>query len=145
MKILVDTSVIVEIDRHNKRIASLLKRLVERGDELIISTVTVAEILTGARLRRDADQATKKAKEILNQFIWCNADGDAAEVAAYLYSGLYATHNENSIEFQDVLIGATALSVHADVILTLNKKDFLLLSPVQHRVRTPEEFEKKGR
>ena len=43
MRVLVDTSVIVEIDRQNKETVELLKSLVEKNIELVISAVTVSD------------------------------------------------------------------------------------------------------
>ena len=55
MKILVDTSIIVEIDRGNKEVTNLLKKILE-NHELIISTITVGEILTGSHLNKNQNE-----------------------------------------------------------------------------------------
>ena len=57
MKILVDTSIIVEIDRGNKEVTNLLKKILE-NHELIISTITVGEILTGSYLSQLPNRST---------------------------------------------------------------------------------------
>ena len=140
MKIIVDTSVIVEIDRGNKEVIKLLKLLVEKNAELVISTVTVSEILTGSYLTRDARKSVITAKEILNQFIWIDVNGEVAEKTAQLLAYLLA--KKNLIEYQDAVIGATFFTAHGDYLLTLNKKDFLKLPNLGGKVFTPEEFEK---
>lgn len=143
MRILLDTSILVEIDRHNEEVIQLLQNLVARGDELIISTITVAEILTGSSLRRDAKIAILKAKEVLNQCTWKEVDGATAEITAQLYSSLFLEKKEKHIEYPDVLIAATFFSAHCDVLLTLNMKDFTLLQNIKEKVYTPESFKKK--
>ena len=139
MKLVVDTSVLVEIDRHNEQTIRLLQKLAER-EELLISTVTVAEILTGAHLRKDASLAILKAKEVLNQFLWISVDGEVAERVAKLYAFLLFEKKEKSIEYPDVLIAATFLSVRGDILLTLNKKDFQAFPHLKEQVFTPDEF-----
>ena len=61
MRVLVDTSILVEIDRHNPRVVDLLKTLSEQQTELLISTTTVAEILTGPYLLKDSQKSLEKA------------------------------------------------------------------------------------
>ncbi|MDP3640207.1 MAG: type II toxin-antitoxin system VapC family toxin [Nanoarchaeota archaeon] len=139
MKMVVDTSVLVEIDRHKEQTIRLLQKLAEQ-EELFISTVTVAEILTGAHLRKDASQALLKAKEVLNQFLWVDVDGEVADIVAKLYAFLLFEKKEKSIEYPDVLIAATFLSLHGDILLTLNKKDFQVFPQLKEKVCTPEEF-----
>jgi len=130
MKYLVDTSVIVEIDRQNQEVIKTLTKLLEKGHELIISTITVAEILTGAYLRKDAKIAALTAREVLNQFVWNDIDGITADVTAKLYAQLMIEKKHHSIEFADVLIAATCISNHCDKLMTLNKKDFSLIPSI---------------
>lgn len=142
MRILLDTSILVEVDRHNEDVIHLLQKLVGKGDELIISTVTVAEILTGSYLRRDTKIAVLKAKDVLNQCTWKEVDGATAEITAQLYSSLFLEKKEKQIEYPDVLIAATFFSAHCDVFLTLNVKDFILFERLKEKVHTPEQYEK---
>ncbi|TAL45685.1 MAG: PIN domain-containing protein, partial [Chitinophagaceae bacterium] len=90
MKIAVDTSVIVEIDRGNESVANLLKSIVEKNTTLVISSVTVSEILTGSYLTKDPKKSIQAAKEVLGQFVWIELDGQIAEktaqILAYLIS-----------------------------------------------------------
>ncbi|HLD04177.1 MAG TPA: type II toxin-antitoxin system VapC family toxin [Candidatus Nanoarchaeia archaeon] len=140
MKLLFDTSVLVDIDRNKSETIELLKSLVQHH-ELCISTITVTEILTGASLRRDAETATLKAKEILNQFAWQSVDGMTAEVAAGLFAHLIVEKKAESIEYADVLISASYFAAHCDALITHNQKDFTLLPGIQ--VFTPESFRRK--
>lgn len=139
MKILCDTSILVEIDRHNESVVRLLKSYLEKDHELVISTITVAEILTGAFLNRKSKDAVLTAKEILNQFTWIAIDSETAETAAELSAALFIDKKQDHVEYQDVLIAASALRANADILLTLNKKDFVLFSSLKDKIHTPEE------
>ena len=140
MRILLDTSIIVEIDRGNRNTIDLIKKLMVQRDDLVISTVTVAEILTGSYLRADTKEAVLKAKEVINQFIWKEIDGETAEIAAKLFSALIIDKKWDQIEYADILIAASAVSAGCDFVLTLNKKDFVLFQTLEKKVYTPEEF-----
>ena len=130
MRYLIDTSIIVEIDRHNHEVIRTLTKLLENGHELIISTITVAEILTGSYLRKDAKVAALTAKEVLNQFLWKDIDGLTADITAKIYAQLIIEKKHHSIEYADVLIAATCISSHCDKLMTLNKKDFSLIPSI---------------
>lgn len=139
MKLVFDTSILVEIDRHNSSVIHFLQKLIEQGEELLISTVTVAEILTGSYLHRDAEQAVLKAKEVLNQFTWKEVDGEVAQICGKLYAYVFMEKKEASIEYPDVLIAATFLAAGGDLLITLNKKDFLFFPQLKGRILTPDQ------
>lgn len=139
MKILCDTSILVEIDRHNESVVRLLKSYLVKDHELVISTITVAEILTGAFLNRKSKDAVLTAKEILNQFTWIAIDSETAETAAELSAALFIDKKQDHVEYQDVLIAVSALRANADILLTLNKKDFVLFSSLKDKIHTPDE------
>lgn len=135
--VLVDTSIIVDVDRGNKLVTSLCKTLTS-SERAFISTVSVSEILTGSYLRRDYLQAAKKAERVLAQFVWVPLDGQVAkhvgEINAYLISkGL-------PIEYQDVAIAATCIVKGCDILLTQNKDHFSRIPPLRGRVMAPGEF-----
>lgn len=142
MKILCDTSIIVELDRHNEKTVHLLQKLIENGHELLISTITVSEILTGSYLTKDAKASVTTAKEILNQFSWHDFDSETAETAAKLFSYLILQKKQDDIEYPDVMISAAFIAKHCDSLLTLNKKDFIIFPNIEKYVYTPEEFMK---
>ena len=143
MRLLLDTSVIIELERLNEPATSLIKKFMEKKDDIYVSVITVAEIQTGAHLQKDSKKALLGAKEMLGQFVWKNVDGETAEHTATLYAYLIREQKQESIEYQDVLIAATFLASHCDAILTLNKKDFLAFPGLKDKIFTPEEFEKQ--
>jgi len=143
MKILFDTSIIVEIDRQNEKIVNILKKLVEKRHDLIISTITVAEILTGSYLRKDSKEAVLKAKEVLNQFLWVDYDSSVAEDTSKLLSNLIIERKEKSVDYPDIQIAATFLASNCDYLITFNKKDFLQFQNIKEKILDIYELEKK--
>lgn len=141
MKVIVDTSIIVEIDRHKRDTVDLIRKLVENNIDLVISTVTVSEILTGSYLKKDVSKSVITAKEVLNQFTWIDLDGTVAEKTAQLLA--YLLTEKKNIEYQDAAIAASFFTSHSDYLLTLNKKDFLAFPMLVGKVFSPEEFADK--
>lgn len=140
MKVLCDTSIIVELDRNNRSIRELLITLQDKNHELLISTISMAEIFTGSYLNRDIDIATIKCKEILNEFTWEVFNEKTAEIFGKLYSSLIIEDKDKSIDYPDIQIAASFLSSNCDIILTLNKKDFIKLPIIRDKVYTPDEL-----
>lgn len=135
MDVLFDTSGIVDVDRGREETVSLLERLAGRGDNLLVSTVTVAEILTGANLHDEQEQAQTSARRVLGQFEWIDLDGSVAEELGRMMALLQA--RGGPIEFQDVAIAASFVSVGGDVLVTRNEKHFRGLPSIADAVRTP--------
>jgi Predicted nucleic acid-binding protein, contains PIN domain len=138
--VLVDTSIIVDIDRGKQDVIELCKQLTSSGNAYI-STVSVSEILTGSYLRRDYTVAVKKAEKVLSQFRWVPLNGDVAKLVAELNA--YLISKGQPIEYQDVTIAASFLIQCCDVLLTENKEHFERLPNLQGKVITPKEFSQK--
>lgn len=120
MKLCFDTSVVVDIDREREGTVELMKHLTEEDHALLISTVTVAEILTGAyRLEKEE---VREARKVLGQFHWIDLDGAVADRTGELMAELY--EGGNLIEFQDVVIAASADVEGADRLVTGNLDHF---------------------
>jgi predicted nucleic acid-binding protein len=140
MRVFVDTSVIVDIDRGRQEVIELCRRLTKEH-EVYLSTVTVSEVLTGSYLRRDAAKAVAKAKRVLGQFSWVNLDGAVAERTAQLNAYLIA--EGQPIEYQDQAIAASCLTTNSDILLTSNKEHFARIPPLRDVVLTPEELSRR--
>lgn len=141
MNILFDTSFLVQLDRKNAVAIELGKSLVGKDYNLWISTISVAEMMTGAYLSPLPELARKNVLSILNLFNWVNVTTNiafrTAELSAFLIS------HKRRIEFQDVLIAATAMELNATYILTENKKDFMQLPAVRDRVFSIKEMKER--
>ncbi len=141
MKIFIDTSVIVDIERGKEETAGLLDHLIEQNNSILISSVVASEIFTGTYLRTDYKKATKKAKELFACFRIVPLDMEIAEIIGKLNAYLIA--NGLPIEYQDVAIAAAFVREKGDWLLTWNKKHFDIIPGVEKAAVTPVEFKKK--
>ena len=136
-KVLVDTSIIVDVDRGKQDVIDLCRQLTATYSASI-STVSVSEILTGSFLRKDYKVAVRKAEKVLRQFRWVSLNGDAAKLIAELNA--YLISKGQPIEYQDVAIAASFLVECCDILLTENKEHFERLPNLKGKVMTPKEF-----
>ena len=115
--ILVDTSIIIEFLRKQKKQNSYLWKLKELDFNCFISTITVFELYAGA--------ITKRHKEDLEKLLkWLEIipfTNEIAQRSAEIYKELKL--NNQLIEFRDIFIGATALEMKFPII-TLNEVHF---------------------
>ena len=138
--VLVDTSIIVDVDRGKQNVIDLCKRLT-RLNHAFISTVSVSEILTGAYLRKDYKMAVGKAERVLGQFNWVYLDGEVARMVGQLNA--YLISNGLPIEYQDVAIAASCLVEGCDLLLTENGDHFKRIPRLKGKVMTPQELTEK--
>ncbi len=136
-KVLVDTSIIVDVDRGKQDVIDLCKKLTGTNSAYI-STVSVSEILTGSYLRKDYKIAVRKAEKVLSQFNWVPLDGEAAKLVAELNA--YLLSKGQPIEYQDIAIAASFLLECCNVLLTENKAHFERLPNLKGKVMTPKEY-----
>jgi len=141
MKIFFDTSIIVDIDRKNKVVINLCREL-RQEHEILISTVTVSEILTGSYLRKDYEKAVLKAKKVMGQFSWIELDGEIAEKVGQLNA--YLISQGLPIEYQDIIIAASFILTNSGYFLTKNKAHFERIPALKDKLFTPEEFTERA-
>ena len=141
MNVLFDTSFLVQLDRENREAIDLGKNIFDKGYQTYISVVTVTEMMTGAKLVQNSQEANKSVLSILNLFDWINVDDKiafrASEIMAFSFS------NKKIIQFQDVLIAATAIEIGAQYLITENKKDFVLIPTLKDKIFTIDELSAK--
>jgi tRNA(fMet)-specific endonuclease VapC len=113
---LLDTSVIIDALNQKRGRWRLLASLVESGDVLACSVVTIAEVYAGVRGREVL--ATQLFLDGLEHY------GVGTEVARHagLLKNSWARRGR-TLSIADVLIAATALE-HSLVLITDNRKDF---------------------
>jgi predicted nucleic acid-binding protein len=141
MKILFDTSFLVEIDRKNSRAIALAKKLVEKGAELYISTVTVSEIIAGAYLRQDFKKAIQNARLALAQFDWQEVDAAIAFKTGELLA--YQLSHGRTVDYQDTVIAATAIELNASFVVSQNERHFTVFPKLEGKVLTVEQANQK--
>jgi predicted nucleic acid-binding protein len=122
MKIALDTNVPIYffegIEPQTSKVEKVLQSIMRGANEGVISTVTVAEVLTGFYLVADAAKAAK-AKQLLadlmlNGFKIVPVTFEIADLAAQL-------HAKRGGKLPDALIVATALVQGADVLYSQDR------------------------
>ena len=136
MKISLDTSIIVEIERKNEEIIEIIEKLMKKH-EIFISTVVLSEIFTGTYLREDYEKATKKARGLFSKFGIIPLNTEIAEIIGQINAFLIA--DGSVIEYQDIAIAATFVYKKGDYLLTKNKKHFGRIPELSDKVLTPDE------
>jgi predicted nucleic acid-binding protein len=137
MKVIADTSVIVGIERKDNPTQRAMK-IIAQNCELYLSTITIAEILTGTYLRQDFDRATAKAKRLMGQFQWQDLTPPIAEQVGEANAYLISTWQQ--IELPDVIIGATCVCVPCEYLLTHNQRHFERMEFLRGKVMTPADL-----
>lgn len=139
MRILLDSTFLIDIERQNEEAVALVESLIANNEELMISTVTTAEILTGAYFLGSRENLSE-AKTLLSQFSSVPLDEWVADkIAQYL---AFLLKNGNPIDFKDVAIAATFAATKSDFLITQNKKHFEILPEIGSKARTISEFRK---
>ncbi len=141
MKIFIDTSIVVDIEREIEETVNLLQHLISTNHTVLMSTVVASEIFTGTYLREDYKKATGKAKELFSCFQIIPYDMDIAEATGKI--GAYLITSGLPIEYQDVAIAATFVKEKGDCLLTKNKKHFTIIPGLEKAAVTPAEFKKR--
>jgi len=113
---LLDTSVIIDALNRKRNRWQLLASLVENGETLACSVITIAEIYAGLRPRES--ESTQIFLEGLEHY---SIDWELARYAGLLKNEW--AHRGRTLALADVLIAATALA-HKLVLMTDNRKDF---------------------
>ena len=136
MKLAFDTSIIVDLDQGREETRELMKKLVEDDHGLFISSVVVAEVLAGAYRQGKTDEARK----VLGQFQWIDMNGETADRSGEMMADLL--ERGERIEFQDMVIAASAEQIDADKLVTRNEKHFKRIE-LETETTNPEKLAKE--
>jgi tRNA(fMet)-specific endonuclease VapC len=112
-RILVDSSLIIDYYRKEKKESCQLYQLFQVGTRLYISAITVYELLCGAK----SPQLQEDTEDIIGLFDILEFGQNEAKTASNLYKQL--KQKNQLIETADILIAATALGYSLE-IATLN-------------------------
>ena len=140
MRIVLDSSVIIELEKRNHEAIELVKELLKSDEEVLISTVAMSEVLVGPYFSNDFDGAMTEIKQIISQFTSVALDAEIAEKIARYWAYLIA--EDLPVQYQDVAIAATFTVTKSDFLLTQNKKHFEALPEIGSKARTISEFRK---
>jgi len=129
MGLILDSSVLIAAERLGQSVRQVLKRVQAAHGELrcALSVVSVVELTHGIyRAKNLADRARRQAfcDELLRDTVVLPVTVEIAQIAGRI-EGEQAAHGV-SIAFEDLLIGATALSFGYSVV-TLNVAHFRLI------------------
>jgi predicted nucleic acid-binding protein len=136
MKFLVDTSVLVSVDRHDGETRDKMEAL-EGEHTLYLSVVGMMEILTGANLRLDKEVAIKRVKKIVAHMDLIPITQEIAEKASEINA--YLIQTGQIIEVADMLMSASCIVENLNGILTFNKDHFVRIPALKDSVFTPAE------
>jgi predicted nucleic acid-binding protein len=121
-RVLIDTSVLIDYFRKQKKHATLFVQLA-RDYEIAISVVTEFEWLVGFK-----DSDLEFGRELLNNIDILPFDSNCAIQASDIYRRLKAQNQ--LIEIPDIFIAATSLSYNLP-IATINKNHFKRIQGVE--------------
>lgn len=139
LKILLDSTVLIDIERKNEETLELVERMTTNNEQLIISVVTVTEILTGVYFRGGRENLSE-ARTLLAQFLSVPLTEEVADKAAQYVA--FLLNKRTPIDFKDIAIAATFSVTKSDFLLTQNKKHFEAIPELGSKVRTISEFSK---
>jgi len=120
--ILCDTNILIEAYRKNAKIISVLDGII-RHNAIVISDVTRAEMLVGARNKHEM-------KILINELGLLKCLPIQSEISAHAINLLIKYHLSHGLDFHDALIAATAIHYNIE-LFTLNVKDFVFLSEIK--------------
>lgn len=122
MKILIDTSVIIEFLRLNDKKRSLLYKLASNKNQLFVSIVTHTELFSGKSVWENTS-----AREELNKIFSGIKILPLNEAISTLAGEI---RSKNNINIMDAIIAATAIKYKLP-LSTLNQKDFVKISKLE--------------
>ena len=126
MEIVIDTSVLIDIERGRIDVGELIKY-----KSIYMSSITVTELLVGAQWVQRASSRVKKlsfCEKVIDSI--SSLPFGLAEAKIYAQIMIELRSAGITIGIHDMLIGATAISNNLP-ILTLNTKDFKRIPGVE--------------
>jgi len=119
MKVFLDTCVLIDILRGNRKIASIIAK----DNEFVINSIVFMEIIRGARDKKELIQLQK----FLSIFEIIEIDQQISSAARSLITRYSLGFG---LEIADALIASTCI-VYNLKLWTFNKKDFLFIDNLQ--------------
>lgn len=120
MRVLVDTSILIDHLRGVAGATSFLAEVKSRGDELWSVIVVRTEVLAGMRRGEE-----RKTKEVLAQLDWLDVDVELADAAGELARRY--VKSRPGVDTVDYIVAASADALGAD-LATTNVKHFPMVA-----------------
>ena len=124
MRLLLDTSVLIDALRHRHSRRELLAGLVRTGHTLTTSSLNVAEVYAGIRSGEESD--TETFLDALECYALTRGAGQLAGKLKRHWAGKGRT-----LALADAIVAAIALE-HECVLMTDNRKDFPMPEPAHY-------------
>lgn len=115
----VDTNFLIALERGDKNALEKMQKLVDGGDIVYVTAVTVAEFYRGAYGSKDRTKALDDVKGLLDRFAILNLDYESGKI----WGDLAHLLKSITIGDRDLFIASIALS-NKQVLITKNKKHF---------------------
>ena len=116
MKLLLDTTVLIDVLRHRNRRREWLAEMVRAGHELSTTTLNIAELCAGMRSGEET-----KTEELLSGLGAYELNGSDARLAGRLKNAW--TSKGRTLTLEDTIIAAMAIE-RGEALATDNRKDF---------------------
>ena len=120
--ILCDTNILIEVYRKNTDVISVLNSIL-RSTTIVISDVTRAEMMVGARNKREMQILVNELEQLECLPIQSGISTRSIQL-------LTKYHLSHGLDFHDALIAATAIH-HNIELFTLNVKDFVFITDIK--------------
>ncbi len=120
-KILIDTSILIDFLRKKNKEKSILWKLREKYDNILISSISVFELFAGATDIQKLDDV----KRLLKWFDIIGFDEEIAQKSGEIFLDL--KYKNKIIDYRDLFIGTSALFYNLELV-TLNIKHFNKIS-----------------
>lgn len=118
---ILDTSFVIDIMRNEPKALEKAQELLERGEPLLVTAVTIFELFSGIMQSNKPVQEKNKILKTLQGQLIVHFDNDAAEKAGELHGTLVRTGN--TLDPLDCMIAGIALTKR-EKVLTKNEKHF---------------------
>lgn len=123
MGIIIDTNVLIDAEQGRIDLSKI--PLMEAHDGAFISVITIAELLAGVHMAKDADERIKRSafvQHMISKIPSLNFDHSVASAYSELYT-YFLKSRKSAPSIHDLQIAATAIA-HGYTVLTSNKADF---------------------
>ena len=122
MAVLVDSSVLIDIERRRQSLDSL--EAIANEEPIALAAISVSELLVGVHRAETEERARSRAafvEDVVSRFTVISFDLATARIYGQITAGLMSAGQ--TIGAHDVLIAATAIA-HGYTVLTHNLRDF---------------------
>lgn len=116
MKLVIDTSILIDHLRGGLLWKNLLDEIEEKNSELFVPTIVLFELFSGRSTRQST--ASVKINKLLRDFQRIELTEEIAKRAGELYRDIKKT-----LQVPDYIIAASALEM-GGIVVTLNRKHF---------------------